>query len=97
MPTYIVERYWPGVSPEEAETVIARETAVAVAMRAEGKPIRVVRSTLVQEDETLLSLVEAESEQEVAELGSRAGTPADRIVPALEMLPVDVSSHGGGS
>ncbi len=86
---FVVERYWPGVSTAEAEAVAGREAALAEAMRDEGRSIRVLRSTLVEDDETLLSFVEAESRADVVELGRRAGAPADRIVTALEMLPGD--------
>lgn len=83
----MVERYWPGISAAEAEAVAAREAALAEAMRNEGGSIRVLHATLVEDDETLLSFVEAESQVDVVELGRRAGAPADRIVTALELLP----------
>jgi hypothetical protein len=85
VPTFLLERYWPGISRADAEAVIARETTQAETMRAEGRAVRVLRSTLVTSDEVLLSLVEAESELEVAELGRRCGAPADRIVPAEDV------------
>lgn len=85
MPTYLLERYWPGISRTDAEAVIACEATHAETMRGEGRSVRVLRSTLVAVDEVLLSLVEAESEYDAAELGRRCGVPADRIVPAEDM------------
>ncbi len=85
--TFVVERYWPGVSVELAEAVIAREASLVAAMSAEGRPIRVLHATLVEGDETVMSVVEALSRADVVELGERSGTPADRVVPAVEMQP----------
>ena len=56
-------------------------------MRREGKRIAYVRSTLVPDQETVFSLVEADSTALVAELNERASIPTDRIseaVPATE-------------
>lgn len=95
MPTFVVERYWPGVSIGAAERVMTREASVARDMNHEGTAIRVVRSTLVQDDETVLSLVEADSEQDVAELARRSGVRADRIVPAQDVLPAGHDADDG--
>ena len=97
MKTFVVERYWPGISATEAATVMASEADHAAEMRREGTSVRVLRSTLVEDDETLLSLVEAASREDVVELGRRAGAPPDRIVPAVEMTPGDLSQPGGES
>lgn len=85
--TFVVERYWPGVSVEQAEAVIAREASLVEEMSAEGRPIRVLHATLVEGDETMMSVVEALSRADVVELGERSGTPADRVVPAVAMQP----------
>lgn len=92
MRTFVVERYWPGISIAEAESLLEREAAAAQAMRDEGRFIQVLRSTLVEADETLLSIVEAESEPDVVELGARTGRPADRIVAARD-LPTSASEE----
>lgn len=91
----MVERYWPGVSVELAEAVIARETSLVAAMSAEGRPIRVLHATLVEEDETVLSVVEALSRADVVELGERSGAPADRVVAAVAMKPAPEHAPGG--
>jgi hypothetical protein len=92
MPTFVVERYVPGISREQAEAVIAREASLIEAMTAEGRSIRVLHATLVEGDETVISVVEAPLRSDVVELGERSGTPADRVVPAVEMA----AFPGGG-
>lgn len=83
--SYLVERYWPGISLRDAEDVLAREAEAARELCREGRPVHVVRTTFVEEDETLLSIVEARAEADVVELGVRAGRPADRIVAAQDL------------
>lgn len=87
MPTFIVERYLPGISRTEAEAVMAREALLAEEMTAPGSPIRVLHSTLVEPDETVMSVVEAPSEEHVVELGTRVGAPPDRVVAAVTIQP----------
>jgi hypothetical protein len=87
MQTFVVERYWPGVSRDEAALLVAREAEVADAMQCEGRHVRVVRTTLVESDEMLLSVVEARTEDDVAMLGERAGRAVDRIVRARDVVP----------
>ena len=87
MTTFLVERYRPGASEDEIAHVIARDVEVAQAMRGEGKEIRVVSSTFVERDEVVLSVVEAEAEEDVIPLGERSGTPVDRAIPATDVLP----------
>ncbi|MFN8223492.1 MAG: DUF4242 domain-containing protein [Gaiellales bacterium] len=84
-PVFVVERYLPGISRAEAEEVIQSEVALAAEMAAAGCGIRVVRATLVEGDETVVSFVEADSREDVVALGRRAGAPADRVVQAVEM------------
>ncbi len=92
--TFVVERYWPGVTIGMVEAVIAREAALAREMSSEGRSVRVLHTTLVQGDETVISVVAAESEADVAELGARSGRPADRIVPAVRMPRAAVTTGG---
>lgn len=53
-------------------------------MRRDGSPIRCVHSTLVPEDEAMLSVIDAASSELVEQLFARAGVRVDRIVTALE-------------
>lgn len=85
MPTFVVERYVPGITRAEATRVLAREALLVERMAAEGRSVRVLHATLVEADETMMSVVEAQSRSDVLELGERSGTPADRVVPAVEV------------
>src|SRR5262249_44008344 len=85
--TFLVERYWPGVSPEQLEEAVARGTRSVRAMRRRGRPIRYLRSTLIPDDETVLCLFEAASSADVAEVNRGAGMPFDRIVDAVTLVP----------
>lgn len=81
--TYLVERYWPGVSRAELADAVARGRRSAAAMRREGKRIRYLQATLVPDQETVLCLMEAESAELVVEVNRRAGIPYDRIAAAI--------------
>jgi hypothetical protein len=89
VPTFVVERYVPGISREQAESVLAAEAALVSEMTASGCAIRILHATYVEADETVMSFVEAPSRADVVELGHRSGTPVDRVTPAVEMRPGD--------
>ena len=89
--TFLVERYWPGVSTAEVERVAQRNSAVAAELRRRGVDIRYERSILVPEDETVICLFEAESPEAVAEAGRRADIPCDRVVHAVTVSPERLS------
>jgi hypothetical protein len=81
--TFLVENYAPGMSVDGLQAVDARVCAEAAKMTREGKPVRVVRSTIVPEDEALLCLLDAASEELVREAYERAGVTLDRISRAI--------------
>lgn len=85
MPAFVLERYLPGVSRTQVERVIARDRALAREMAAEGRAISVLHATFVEDDEAVMSVVEAASRQDAVELGDRSGTPPDRVVRAVEV------------
>jgi hypothetical protein len=85
--TFLVERYWPGVSAVEIRSAVARETRSAEEMGREGRRVRYLRSTFVPKEEALLCLFEATSRDEVAELNERAAVPFDRIVEVVVLGP----------
>ena len=85
MPTYLVERYWPGVTVEEFRSALERERAVIARMSEEGACIRVVSSMLIPADEVLFSVYEAPTATVVRRLNEQAGIPFDRIVEAEEV------------
>jgi hypothetical protein len=86
VPKYLVERYRPGVTSTDVAAVIARDVEVAAEMRGEGRAIHILSSTFVEDDEVLLSVLEASSEDDVHALGDRSGTSVDRVIRALDVL-----------
>lgn len=82
--TYLVEQYWPGVT--EADFAASAESVIAAAesLTAKGRPIRYLHSTLVLEDEVVLSTFEAGSKSLVEEAYALAGVRFERIVGAVE-------------
>jgi hypothetical protein len=85
MLTFLLERYWPGATVEQAVTALTRGARLLEEMRSEGKHVRYVHATFVPRDETVFCVVEARSEGEVAELNERAGLSFDRIAEAFPL------------
>lgn len=78
--TYLVERYWPGVSEDTVTEAHERLAAETERLRGEGKRVRLTSSILIPKEESVFSLVEAASEDDVAEANRRAEVPFDRIL-----------------
>lgn len=81
MTTYLIEAY---VADGDIAAVRHRVRAAAASMSDEGHVIRYLRSVLVRADETCFHLVDAASENVVAELARRAELRYERIVEAEE-------------
>jgi Protein of unknown function (DUF4242) len=84
---YVVERYLPGIAPEELALALERLAEAVAQLRAEGMQMRYLGSTIVPEDEACFCQFEAWSEADVAAANRRAGIPFDRIVEALAVAP----------
>ena len=97
MPTFVVERYVPGISRADAEAVILAEARQADAMVSEGRSVRILHATLMEGDEAVMSVVEAPCRDDVVELGERSGAPADRIVPAIAVETKGAPTDGGAA
>ena len=83
MPTYLVERYWPGVTSELLLEALKRGRQVIDEMSAEGPRIRDLSCTLIPGEEVVFSVYEGPSADAVRQLNQRAGIPASRIVEAI--------------
>jgi hypothetical protein len=83
VPTYLVERYWPGVTSELLLEALYRGRQVMLQMRGEGIPIRDISCTLIPGEEVVFSVYEGPSADVVRELNERAGIPVSRIVEAI--------------
>jgi Protein of unknown function (DUF4242) len=81
--SYLVEHYQPGTSIRNLNSWADRLRAAAAEMAHEGKPVRLVRATIVPADESLLCVFEADSEALVRNVYERAGLGFERISVAL--------------
>jgi Protein of unknown function (DUF4242) len=84
--TYLVERYWPGVTTELLLEAVDRSRRVREQMSAEGTPIRDIISILVPDEEVVFSVYEGPSVASVRQLNQSARIPVSRIVEATAIL-----------
>ncbi|HWP62919.1 MAG TPA: nickel-binding protein [Candidatus Binatia bacterium] len=82
--TFLVERYWPGITEAAFRATHERLRTSAEALRREGIEVAHLRSALAQDDEVVF-FFRASSMAEVAEANRRGGVPFDRIVPVVEV------------
>lgn len=83
MPTYLVERYWPGVTSELLLEALNRDRRAREQMSDEGTFIRHVTSILIPGEEVVFSVYEGPSAAAVRQLNDRAGIRASRIVEVI--------------
>ena len=84
MPSYLLELYVQRGSDVRIEKAADDARRAAEALSTDGVPIRYVRTTYLDEDETCFHLFDAESADEVAAAARRAGLVGGRITPAVE-------------
>lgn len=87
MTVFLVERYLPGVTPEQIAAATARAEEAARGMSDEGTPLRYVGSTFLPGDESCLCLFDGPSAEDVAEVNRRAEFAFERVVPAVLLEP----------
>lgn len=83
MPTYLVERYWPGVTSELLLEALNRGQQVMEEMGGEGTPIRDISCTLIPGEEVVFSVYEGPSAEAIRQFNERAAIPVSRIVEAI--------------
>jgi Protein of unknown function (DUF4242) len=83
VPTYLVERYWPGVTSELLLEALDRDRRVMAEMRAGGMFVRAVSCILIPGEEVVFSIYEGPSAAAVRRLNERARIPVSRIVEAI--------------
>lgn len=88
VPTYLVERYWPGVTGELLLEALTRGRQVMNEMRTEGTRVRDISCTLIPSEEVVFSVYEGPSAAAVRRLNERAGIPVSRIVEAITAMEV---------
>jgi hypothetical protein len=83
--TFLVEHYWPGITPDNFEAAAQRVRESAAALASTGRRIRFLHSTLVPDDDAGFCVFDAESPALVEEAYARAGVPYERVLDALEV------------
>jgi hypothetical protein len=81
--TFLVEHYRPGRDVAHLTGSIARLREAVAAMERAGEPIHYLSATIVPSDESFLCLIEAASEELVADVYGRAEVPFERISSAI--------------
>lgn len=82
--TFLVEHYWPGVTPETFRDAADRVRAAADELAAGQERIRFEHWTLVPEDENAFCVFTADSAALVEQAYARAGVGFERIADAFE-------------
>lgn len=85
MPTYMVERYCPGITREHVMAAAARAKATTALMTEEGTPVKFLRSTFIPAEEAVFCLFEGPDLEAVKKANERAEIPFDGIVEAVEV------------
>jgi hypothetical protein len=83
VPTYLVERYWPGVTSELLAEALLRGQKVMEQMNSEGTLVRDISCTLIPEEEVVFSVYSGPSAAAVRRFNERANIPFSRIVHAI--------------
>jgi hypothetical protein len=85
-PAWLVEHYRPGSDPAELGRLAFRVRAIATELARSGAPLAYLGTTIVPNDEALLTVVAADSIDDVRSLFERAGAPPPRITAAVHDL-----------
>jgi hypothetical protein len=83
VPTYLVERYWPGVTSELLLEALDRGRQVMEEMRGEGTPLRDLSCIFIPSEEVVFSVYEGPSPAAVRQFNQRASIPVSRMVEAI--------------
>ena len=93
--TFLVERYWPGVTLAAFTEAAQRIRASVDVLQSSGEPIGELVSTLVPEDEAAYWTVEAQAVRLVELAFSRAEVSYDRILAAIGVDSASVPAGRG--
>jgi hypothetical protein len=81
--TFLVEHYRPGRDAAQLSSSIARIREITAEMERAGQPVRYLNATIVPNDESFFCLIEAGSEEVIADVYAHAGIPFERISAAI--------------
>jgi Protein of unknown function (DUF4242) len=90
MSTYLVERYLPGLTPEQLDAAASAAKATTASMTSEGTPVHYLRSTFIPGEDKCYCLFEGPSADVVKTANERAQLPYERIVDAMHIAAEDV-------
>ena len=83
--TFLVEHYWPGITPERFEAAAEQVRRCATLLADDGAGIRFLHSTLVLKDESAFCVFAADSRTLVEEVYACAGVAYERVLDAYEV------------
>lgn len=82
IPTWLVEQYSPGLDAAALDRQAAHVRSVASDLVRHGAALAYLGTTIVPTDEALLTVIAADSIDDVRTLFERAGLPTPRITAA---------------
>jgi hypothetical protein len=82
---YLVERYLPGATHDDAASAAERVAVATEQMAAEGIAVRYLGGTFIAADETCFCEFEASSPEVVEWANERANAPCARILAAVRL------------
>ncbi|WP_181708800.1 DUF4242 domain-containing protein [Chthonobacter rhizosphaerae] len=87
MTVFMVERNLKGIGMDDLAAAQQAAIRKSDEFRADGTPMRYIRSTFAPEDGRCMCLFEAESQDDVKRLNDEAKLPYDRVVEAMDLTP----------
>ena len=90
MAKYLVERYLPGLTPDQLAAAAGSAKRTTETMTHEGTPVQCLRSTFIPGEEKCFCLFEGPSAEVVRTANDRAQLPYERIVEAMHVASDDV-------
>jgi hypothetical protein len=90
MPSCVVVRDLPGITPEALQSAGIRAKSCCTELTSEGHPVRWLRSFFLPETAQTHCYFEAPNRADVEEVNRRARIPFTRIVEVVEMTPETV-------
>jgi hypothetical protein len=90
MPSFVVTRDLPGITPEALQSAGMRAKTCCAEMTSEGQPVRWVRSFFLPETAQTHCYFEAASKEAVEEANNRSRIPFTQINMVVEMTPESV-------
>lgn len=88
---FLVERYWPGATSGDFAATERRIREAIQELTRTGSIVRLLTSTFIPGEESVLQLFEASGREVLVEVGRRSGLAFDRI--QLAEMSEGVSSH----